>query len=74
LNVMENQLKHLQLQLDAITYPVLTIPLEITAEIFVHCLPTTRRSDVLNPEEAPLLLTHVCRAWREIAISTPSLW
>ncbi|KAF7352397.1 F-box domain-containing protein [Mycena venus] len=24
--------------------------------------------------EAPLLLTHVCRAWRQIAITTPALW
>jgi hypothetical protein len=30
--------------------------------------------DVVNPEEVPLLLMHVCRAWRHIAISTPALW
>ncbi|KAJ7094411.1 hypothetical protein C8R44DRAFT_890436 [Mycena epipterygia] len=74
LNDMENQLNNLRLQLDSIIYPILTIPPEITTEIFVHCLPASRRLDVVNPEEAPLLLTHVCRDWREIAISTPALW
>jgi len=28
----------------------------------------------VNTKEAPLLLTHICRAWRQVAISTPALW
>ncbi|KAJ7682362.1 hypothetical protein DFH06DRAFT_1160904 [Mycena polygramma] len=63
-----------QLQLESIVYPVLTLPPEITSEIFIHCLPDRREIDVVNPTEAPLLLTHVCGLWRQIAISTPELW
>ncbi|KAJ6553506.1 hypothetical protein DFH09DRAFT_1166793 [Mycena vulgaris] len=52
--------------------PVLTLPTEITAEIFAHCLPTlpsTPRTD-----SAPLLLGCICSTWRSIAVATPELW
>ncbi|KAJ7167576.1 hypothetical protein C8R46DRAFT_1093464 [Mycena filopes] len=65
---------HLQSTHDSITYPVLTLPPEIICEIFLRCLPEERETDVVNPEEAPLLLTHICRVWRQIAISLPTLW
>ncbi|KAJ6561467.1 hypothetical protein DFH09DRAFT_1479786 [Mycena vulgaris] len=64
-------------QLDSLVYPVLTLPPEITSEIFLHCLPTSytdRERNVVDPDEPPMLLTHVCRTWREIAISTHALW
>ncbi|KAF7346079.1 hypothetical protein MSAN_01834000 [Mycena sanguinolenta] len=57
--------------------PFSILPCEITSEIFVHCLPTsytTREWNTANPHEAPTLLLHVCRIWREIAIGTPALW
>ncbi|KAJ7709461.1 hypothetical protein B0H17DRAFT_915327, partial [Mycena rosella] len=63
-----------QLQLDSIVYPVLTLPSEITCEIFHQCLPTWVHRNSSEPWEAPVLLSHVCRAWREIALSTPALW
>ncbi|KAJ7246531.1 hypothetical protein B0H12DRAFT_756766 [Mycena haematopus] len=53
---------------------ILTLPPEITSEIFFHCLPTKRQADIVNPKEAPLLLMQVCGLWRNIAISTPELW
>ncbi|KAF7352405.1 F-box domain-containing protein [Mycena venus] len=74
LDDMRTRLRNLQSQLDSIVYPVLNLPHEITSEFFVHCLPPKRQKDVVNVMEAPLLLTHVCRAWRQIAISTPALW
>ncbi|KAF7346084.1 F-box domain-containing protein [Mycena sanguinolenta] len=57
--------------------PFSTLPCEIASEIFVHCLPTSytdREWNTANPREAPMLLLHVCRIWREIAIGTPALW
>ncbi|KAJ7459437.1 hypothetical protein B0H11DRAFT_171458 [Mycena galericulata] len=59
-------------------YPVLTLPVEITTEIFLRCLPDSISSSgkkYRTPlDEPPNLLTRVCRDWRAIAISTPSLW
>ncbi|KAJ7181106.1 hypothetical protein C8R46DRAFT_828947, partial [Mycena filopes] len=62
----------IQKSLDSTVYPILTIPFEITAVIFVHCLPDTpaRPSSTM----APILLTRICRQWRDIAGSTPKLW
>ncbi|KAJ7126395.1 hypothetical protein C8R43DRAFT_705813 [Mycena crocata] len=72
---LQTRLEHVQLQLDSIYYPVLTLPPEITAEIFIHSLPDPQRLyNSLNTNVAPMLLMHVCRAWRYIAISTPALW
>ncbi|KAJ7220928.1 hypothetical protein GGX14DRAFT_432445, partial [Mycena pura] len=58
-------------KLDLIAYPVLTLPPEITAEIFKWCIDTDKR---LLPSMAPLLLTRICRDWRDLAFSTPALW
>ncbi|KAJ7740892.1 hypothetical protein B0H14DRAFT_2215752, partial [Mycena olivaceomarginata] len=74
LDDMRTRLPNLQTQLNSITYPILTLPPELTSEIFTHCLPAERFVDVVNPGEAPLLLTRVCQTWRQIAISTPALW
>ncbi|KAJ7277386.1 hypothetical protein C8J57DRAFT_1223137 [Mycena rebaudengoi] len=44
----------------------------MTAEIFVQCLPDGN-GQVPRPSKAPLLLV-ICRAWRDLALSTPALW
>ncbi|KAG1747858.1 uncharacterized protein EDB91DRAFT_47563 [Suillus paluster] len=50
------------------------LPTEVLSQIFDHCL----REDIseLYPDtlEAPVLLTEVCRRWREVAVGMPSLW
>lgn len=53
--------------------PLWRLPTEVLSIIFVHCLPEDK---YLNPELklAPILLTRVCRQWREVAVGTPSLW
>ncbi|KAJ7771098.1 hypothetical protein DFH07DRAFT_953716 [Mycena maculata] len=70
-----------QHQLHAIArFPVLTLPIEITAEIFSLCLPTIRElrenghSAAESFKSPPMLFTAVCRTWREIAIAMPPLW
>ncbi|KAJ7108813.1 hypothetical protein C8R44DRAFT_636057 [Mycena epipterygia] len=42
-----------------IVYPILTIPPELTTEIFVHCLPGEPSEP--SPSVAPMLLGAVCR-------------
>ncbi|KAF6752390.1 hypothetical protein DFP72DRAFT_904769 [Ephemerocybe angulata] len=57
----------------ALLSPIRRMPLEILHAIFRHCLPTEHNA-VMNPVAAPLLLTHVCRQWRDLAIGMPLLW
>lgn len=45
---------------------------ELWLEIFTRCLPDDTSS--FGVDEAPLKLTRVCRSWRNLAISSPSLW
>ncbi|KAJ7751712.1 hypothetical protein B0H16DRAFT_1211046, partial [Mycena metata] len=52
-------------------YPILTLPVEVTTEIFVHCLP---ENPILSGKLAPLLLGRICRKWRDIAYGHPRLW
>ncbi|KAJ7262985.1 hypothetical protein C8J57DRAFT_1133739, partial [Mycena rebaudengoi] len=64
-------------QLDAVVYPVLTLPSDITAEIFMHYVDDpiieNDRHGALN-SYSPLLLASVCKAWRSVALSFPRLW
>ncbi|KAJ7020224.1 hypothetical protein C8F04DRAFT_198418 [Mycena alexandri] len=64
--------------LDSIVYPILTLPPEITAEIFLHYvddeplkLPKSYRRNRIS---GPPLLASVCQAWRGIAIHLQTLW
>ncbi|KAJ6501065.1 hypothetical protein C8R47DRAFT_1068054 [Mycena vitilis] len=49
------------------------VPVEILSHIFTLCLPADGRVRP-SPLSAPLLLTQVCRGWRERAIATVQLW
>ncbi|KAF8213852.1 hypothetical protein K438DRAFT_1802378 [Mycena galopus ATCC 62051] len=54
--------------------PALTLPNELVAEIFLHFLPVyPKRPPPIGPL-SPYLLCHICRGWREIALTTPALW
>ncbi|KAJ7661925.1 hypothetical protein DFH06DRAFT_1191043 [Mycena polygramma] len=55
-------------------YPVLTLPNEIVSDIFIHFLPAYPSCPPLAGKLSPTSLTHVCRQWREIALTTPVLW
>ncbi|KAJ7051566.1 hypothetical protein C8F01DRAFT_1034090, partial [Mycena amicta] len=56
-------------ELQAIIHPILTIPVEITAEILCHAAAG-------SPIKRILALTSVCQCalWRSVALSTPRLW
>ncbi|KAJ6565370.1 hypothetical protein B0H10DRAFT_2113122 [Mycena sp. CBHHK59/15] len=63
----------LQAESDSIMYPVLSLPPEITMEVFRCCLPSDSMPRP-SPFKAPLLLAQICRQWRRIALNTPNLW
>ncbi|KAG1849702.1 hypothetical protein DFJ58DRAFT_888842 [Suillus subalutaceus] len=49
------------------------LPTEILSEIFLYCLPEDEHL-VYASRQAPMLLTKICRRWREIAVGFPRLW
>ncbi|KAJ7659132.1 hypothetical protein DFH06DRAFT_1472567 [Mycena polygramma] len=60
-------------------YPVMTLPNEIISEIFLQSLdpsdpPFHPSNSLLAGPASPLYLGHICQRWRDIAVSTPSLW
>ncbi|KAK7055847.1 F-box domain-containing protein, partial [Favolaschia claudopus] len=63
-----------QARIDAYKYPVLTLPNEITTEIFLQFLPTYPLCSEMTGFYSPTLLTHICSQWRDIALSIPQLW
>ncbi|KAK7038200.1 hypothetical protein R3P38DRAFT_2904974 [Favolaschia claudopus] len=62
-----------RLRYTALSRRILCLPLETLAEIFERCLPDI---DFVcpSPTQAPLVLCGVCHQWREVALSTPTLW
>ncbi|KAJ6532839.1 hypothetical protein DFH09DRAFT_1043868 [Mycena vulgaris] len=72
LRKLKSERQSFQTQLDAFVYLVLTLPNEITSEIFFQ------RGDTfgiqISAPTSPLFLGHICRKWRDIALTTPSLW
>ncbi|KAJ7202652.1 hypothetical protein GGX14DRAFT_463158 [Mycena pura] len=54
--------------------PILEIPPEILSEIFERFVPAYPEWPPLSGILSPLLLCRICRYWREIAMSTPTLW
>ncbi|KAF7302252.1 hypothetical protein MIND_00792200 [Mycena indigotica] len=53
-------------------YPILELPLELTAEIFLRCLPDS--SMAANDYKALFNLVKVCKSWAHVAFATPALW
>ncbi|KAJ7707234.1 hypothetical protein B0H16DRAFT_1633707 [Mycena metata] len=70
----EKDLLQARIDAAAYTYPVLTLPNEIVAEIFVHFLPVYPETPPMIGRASPNLLGQICRKWRDIALSTPELW
>ncbi|KAJ7280841.1 hypothetical protein C8J57DRAFT_1464227 [Mycena rebaudengoi] len=64
----------LQTCFDAYKYPILTLPTDITSEIFVHFLPPYPERPPAIGLSSPHILGQICWTWREIALSTPRLW
>ncbi|KAJ7765086.1 hypothetical protein DFH07DRAFT_1059018 [Mycena maculata] len=54
--------------------PVQSLPTELLEEIFTFASPSPEELRGFTPHEAPWSLTKVCRRWRTIAESLPTLW
>ncbi|KAG2033015.1 hypothetical protein BDR03DRAFT_985351 [Suillus americanus] len=53
--------------------PICRLPTEILSEIFLYCLPEDDHF-LHTSRLAPMLLTKICRRWREVAVGLPMLW
>ena len=76
LNSLKRKRAHIQESIDdfnTILAPVRHLSTDVLGVIFSHCL-AVHRNPVMSPSEAPILLTHICRDWRSIALSIPRLW
>ncbi|KAG1724182.1 hypothetical protein EDB19DRAFT_1858711 [Suillus lakei] len=49
------------------------LPTEVISQKFVHCLPK-HHTWWPSSKLAPMLLTRICRRWREVAVRLPILW
>ncbi|KAJ6463980.1 hypothetical protein C8R45DRAFT_505504 [Mycena sanguinolenta] len=74
LQTLRDARNSLQQRLDGYTYPVLTLPPEIVADIFGHYLPPYPLCSRAFGPRSPTTLGRICHSWREIAFSTPTLW
>ncbi|KAJ7026941.1 hypothetical protein C8F04DRAFT_1238329 [Mycena alexandri] len=61
-----------QRQLNSLRDPVARLPLEISSEIFLRCLPD--HSPKPRARTAPMLLLNICQTWTQIALSNSILW
>ncbi|KAJ7509528.1 hypothetical protein B0H11DRAFT_1790936, partial [Mycena galericulata] len=68
---LEKSKRLVQRQLNAVRDPVARLPLEISSEIFVRCLPPFPQPGV---QHFPMLFLNICNAWTDIALSIPALW
>ncbi|KIM75632.1 hypothetical protein PILCRDRAFT_668588 [Piloderma croceum F 1598] len=58
--------------LSTLLSPVRFLPPELLGEIFRYCLP--QDYDESGAHKAVMLPSHVCKRWRDVALSTPALW
>ncbi|KAJ7678779.1 hypothetical protein B0H17DRAFT_1206552 [Mycena rosella] len=68
---IERSKSALQRRLNALRDPLACLPVEISSEIFVQCLPSDQPPDA---RYAPLLFLNVCNTWKDIALATAGLW
>nr|GAT58135.1 predicted protein [Mycena chlorophos] len=74
LSILHDERKAIQGRLDAFVYPVLTLPNEITSEIFMQYIPPYPARPPILGDGSPTKLGQICRHWRTIAHGMPALW
>ncbi|KAF7292126.1 F-box domain-containing protein [Mycena indigotica] len=58
---------------EALISPLRGLPDDLVRAIFLETLPVSRAAAFVA-DEGPMLLCRVCRAWKELALTTPRLW
>ncbi|KAJ7860529.1 hypothetical protein B0H13DRAFT_1639534, partial [Mycena leptocephala] len=71
---LERDKNLVQRQLNAVLDPVARLPLEISSEIFLQCLPALPALPRPGAEGVPMVLLNICNAWTATALSIPTLW
>ncbi|KAJ7713132.1 hypothetical protein DFH07DRAFT_758942 [Mycena maculata] len=73
--LLRNEREDILGELRAVVYPVLTLPDEITSEIFLQYVNSSPQEN-FRPWRplCPMRLASVCRSWRAVALSTCRLW
>ncbi|KAF7376864.1 F-box domain-containing protein [Mycena sanguinolenta] len=74
LSALRTERARVRERLNDYKYPVLTLPNEVTSEIFMCFIPAYPVAPPLIGIDSPTTLTHVCRQWRNVALATPMLW
>jgi hypothetical protein len=68
---LETSRSNARRNLNAIRDPMARLPLKMSSEIFIRCLPANPGPDSAN---APMIFLSICHLWSDIAFATPSLW
>ncbi|KAJ7145138.1 hypothetical protein C8R43DRAFT_1012974 [Mycena crocata] len=55
---------------ESLAFSVTTLPVEITSQIFLSCLP----DNPFDTTDVAVVLTCVCRHWKDVAVAIPQLW
>ncbi|KAJ7633180.1 hypothetical protein FB45DRAFT_1027281 [Roridomyces roridus] len=63
--LLEREIQKLHQELADYKYPVLTLPTEITSEIFIQFLPPYPARPSLFGKRSPSFLLRICRTWRD---------
>ncbi|KAJ6581673.1 hypothetical protein B0H19DRAFT_1369955 [Mycena capillaripes] len=74
LKQLERSKSNAQRELNVLRDPVAQLPLEISTEIFLQCLPEPPFFPTPGAIAAPMLLLNVCNTWTDIALSISALW
>ncbi|KAJ6487239.1 hypothetical protein C8R47DRAFT_1320828 [Mycena vitilis] len=53
--------------------PMTRLPLELSSDILLRCLPAAC-SPIPDSDAAPMVFLKICRSWTKIALSQPALW
>ncbi|KAG2091970.1 uncharacterized protein F5147DRAFT_764187, partial [Suillus discolor] len=60
---------------NALHSTICRLPTELLCQIFLYCMPEDEEwTPGPDPSLAPMLLTTICRRWRDVAVDIPSLW